>query len=120
MSSGSETRQRQQRLPVRCTAEELAELRAVASAAGFANIGELIRARCLQRTRAPRHHPIDRQQLARTLGQLGKYGSNLNQLAHVANTNHDLVGEANFHRLAAEVREISSAILEALGRGRKR
>jgi hypothetical protein len=120
MSSGSEIRQRQQRLPVRCSAEELAELRATAETEGFSSVGELVRARCLRKTRAPRVSSVDRQLLARTLGQLGKYGSNLNQLAHVANMNERPIVEDQLHQLAAEIREVSSAVLEALGRGRQR
>jgi len=119
MSSGSETRKRQKRLPVRCTDEELAELRDAAAAAGFTSVAEMIRARCLKTRRSPRLHPVDRQQLARTLGQLGKYGSNLNQLAHIANINHNPVSEAQLHMIAAEVREISLAVMGALRRGHK-
>ncbi len=117
MSSGSETRKRQQRLPVRCTADEVSALRAAAEAAGFASIGDLVRARCLRNTRSPKLPPVDRQQLARTLGQLGKYGSNLNQLAHIANINHNPIAESELYRIAAEVREISAAVLRALRRG---
>ncbi len=118
MSSGSETRQRRHLLPVRCTAEEAAELRAAKDAAGFASMAEFIRTRCLKATRSPKVRPVERQQLARVLGELGKWGSNLNQLAHAANMDEP-VSRAEFEELAGHVRQASAAVMEALGRGRQ-
>ncbi len=117
MSSGTETRKRNQRLPVRCTAEELAELRAVARNSGFASVGELVRVRCLRSGRAPRVPLVDRQQLARVLAQAGKIGSNVNQLARVANTNGELPSARELESIWQEVNAMRSALMAALGHG---
>ena len=117
MSSGTETRKRHQRLPVRCTAEELAALRANAAAAGFDSIGDLIRVRCLRVGRAPRVSLADRQQFARILAEAGKIGSNVNQLARVANTNGDLPVARELESIWQEVSAIRAALMGALGRG---
>jgi hypothetical protein len=117
VSSGTETRQRDQRLPVRCTAEELAQLRATAQASGFSSVGELIRARCLRVTRAPRVALADRQQFARILAEAGKIGSNVNQLARVANTNGELPAASELESIWQQVNAIRSALMSALGRG---
>lgn len=119
MSSGSETRQRRKLLPVRCTDEEAAELRAARDAAGFDSMAEFVRARCLRATRTPKVRPVDRQLLARVLGELGKWGSNLNQLARAANAGEP-VSRADYEELAGRVRTTSAAVLEALGRGHQR
>ena len=89
MSSGSETRRRGKLLPVRCTDEELAAIRAAAVKSGFASVGEFIRARALGK-RPPRRSRIELQQLGRALGLIGWYGSNVNQTARVANAAGDL------------------------------
>ena len=116
MSSGSETRQRRQFVRARCTPDELAEIDQAAQDAGFASVAEFIRARCLRKTRAPRMQPEERRDLAAVLGQLGKWGSNLNQLAHKANMDEP-VSRAEFEELAGHVRQASAAVMEALGRG---
>jgi hypothetical protein len=117
MSSGTETRKRNQRLPVRCTAEELADLRAAAEAAGFASVGDLIRVRCLRSARAPRVSLADRQQFGRLLAEAGKIGSNVNQLARVANTNGELPAAAELESIWQEVNAMRSALMKALGHG---
>jgi hypothetical protein len=59
---------------------------------------------------------IDRRELARALGLLGHYGSNLKQPARVANTNGDLPAEATFDDLAGQVHQVRDAVMRALGR----
>ena len=120
MSSGSETRKRQQIVRVRCTADEAARLGAVARRQGK-TISSCVRDTLLggtqpapkPRRRAP---AADERELARILAQLGKWGSNLNQLAHAANMDEP-VKPHQFVELADQVRQASSAVLEALGRG---
>ena len=121
MSSGSETRQRPKFLPpVRCTAEELAAVGALARSRGV-TVSQLIRETLLQKA-SPGPRPrkrtpaADERELARILAQLGKWGSNLNQLAHQANMDEP-VKPYEFVELADQVRQASSAVLEALGRG---
>ncbi len=117
MSSGSETRQRHQLLTVRCTTEELAELRAAKAASGFDTMAAFVRARCLRATRAPRVARADRQQFARLLAEAGKTGSNVNQLARVANTHGDMPAAAELESIWREVNAIRSALMRALGYG---
>jgi hypothetical protein len=117
VSSGSQNRKRQQLLPVRCTAEELHELRAAKEAGGFDTMADFIRARCLRTSRAPRVPLVDRQQLARLLAEAGKIGSNVNQLARVANTHGELPTAAELETIWREVSAIRSALMGALGHG---
>ncbi len=117
MGSGSQTRKRQQLLPVRCTEEELQELRAAREAGGFDTMADFIRARCLRARRAPRVSLSDRQQFARILAQAGKIGSNVNQLARVANTNGELPAAQELESIWQEVNAMRTALMGALGRG---
>ena len=117
VSSGSQNRKRQQLLPVRCTEEELRELRAAKEAGGFDTMAEFIRARCLRNRRAPRMPIFDRQQLARLLAESGKIGSNVNQLARVANTNGELPSFQALEAIWQEVNAMRSALMRTLDRG---
>lgn len=121
MSRGTETRHRSKRLPpVRCTDEELAAVGAAARGRGQ-TVCQLIREAVLERP-SPGPKPrkrvpaADERVLAQILAQLGKWGSNLNQLAHQANMDEP-VRRAEFEELAGHVRQASAAVLEALGRG---
>jgi hypothetical protein len=58
-----------------------------------------------------------RQQLARLLAETGKIGSNINQLARVANTNGDLPTERELESIWQEVSAMRAALMGALGRG---
>ncbi len=124
MSSGSETRKRPKLLPpVRCTEEELAAVGASARSRGV-TVSQLVRETLLDRP-SPGPKPrkrtpaADERELARILAQLGKWGSNLNQLAHQANMEQP-VSRGEFEQLADQVRKASSAVLEALRRGHQR
>ncbi len=120
MSSGSETRRRRKLLPVRCTDEELAAIRAAAARSGFESVAEFIRARALGKM-PPRRSRIELAQLGRALGLIGHYGSNVNQTARVANTAGDLPTAARLEEMAGEVREIRDVLMRAIGkRDRKR
>ena len=117
MSSGSETRQRRQLLPVRCTPEELAELRTAKEAGGFDTMAEFVRARCLRASRAPKVSRAERQEFARLLAEAGKIGSNINQMARVANQHGELPAAAMLETIWQEVSRIRSALMKALGHG---
>jgi hypothetical protein len=66
--------------------------------------------------RAPRRQPSnDDVALAKVLAQLGKIGSNLNQLARAANCG-DWPSEPELVQSAREVRETCGEIMRALGR----
>ena len=86
MASGTEKRRRTRLIPVRCTDNEYAVIQEKASSAGlFA--GGYLRASALGTAgpRAVRRPPVDRQELARLLGELGRVGNNLNQIARALN-----------------------------------
>ncbi len=119
MSSGSETRKRQQVVKVRCTVDEAAQLAAVARRQGK-TVSSCVRDALIVGTSpAPkprrRKPAADERELARILAQLGKWGSNLNQLAHQANMDEP-VKPYQFVELADHVRQATSAVLGALGR----
>jgi hypothetical protein len=59
----------------------------------------------------------DRQQFARILAEAGKIGSNVNQLARVANTSGELPAANELESIWQEVNAIRSALMSALGRG---
>ncbi len=60
---------------------------------------------------------LDTQQLSRILGQLGKIGGNLNQLAKNANTNSLLPEIKILNEIKASVVAAKAAILSTLNRG---
>ena len=120
MSSGSEKRQLTEDFRVRCTPEDKAAIEAMARSRGV-SVSQFAREAALQRSspgpKPRRHTPAaDERELARILAQLGKWGSNLNQLAHAANMDEP-VSRGEFEELADHVREAVGAVLGALGRG---
>jgi mobilization protein NikA len=104
-------------VPVRCTAEERAAIKAVADKAGL-SVGAFLRAAALGDAgpRAVRRPPIERKELARLLGHLGKVGSNLNQLAHAFNSRGRVPGLAELERIRGDVAAMRDALMKALGR----
>jgi hypothetical protein len=68
--------------PIRCTQDERAAIKKAAQQAGL-SVGAFLRALALGDAgpRAVRRPPVERVELARLLGWLGKLGSNVNQLA---------------------------------------
>ena len=129
---GPDRRQRPLVAAARVSADELIQLRAKAAAAGV-SVGDLIRHAALGASlpvRRQRRSRTDLQPVAALLqhagdlaAELGKQGSNLNQLAHQANADriprgfqHDLrqALAANEEALRA-LFEIRTACMEALG-----
>ena len=104
-------------IPVRCTAKERAAIKAVADKAGL-SVGAFLRAAALGDAgpRAVRRPPVERKELARLLGHLGKVGSNINQLAHAYNRDRRVPGLAELTDLRAYVGQMRDALLAALGR----
>lgn len=103
--------------PIRCTEEERAAIKAAADQAGL-SVGAFVRALALGDAgpRAVRRPPIERKELARLLGHLGKVGSNVNQLAHAFNRNGRVPGLAELNGIRAYVIEMRDALMAALGR----
>jgi hypothetical protein len=100
---------------VRLSAEEAAELDQAASRAGV-TMPSYLRQQGLTKpkTRSMRRPAIEQELLARVLGQLGKIGSNLNQIAHAANMDEQPGLELDL--ALAELRGLVPVILEAMGR----
>jgi hypothetical protein len=104
-------------ISVRCTAEERSKIDETARQAGL-SIGAYLRMLALGKTgpRAVRRPPVERKELARLLGHLGKVGSNLNQLAHAFNRNGRVPGLAELTAMRQQVGELRDAFMKALGR----
>jgi hypothetical protein len=103
--------------PIRCTEEERAAIKAAADKAGF-SVGAFLRAAALGDAgpRAVRRPPIERKELARLLGHLGKVGSNLNQLAYAFNSRGRVPALIELDRIRGDVKEMRDALMAALGR----
>jgi hypothetical protein len=88
--SGSQKRQRVQLAGMACTPAERAQLDAAAERAGM-TVSAFMRQQCLGTAgpRAVRRPPVERAALAQLLAQLGKCGSNLNQIARALNRGRD-------------------------------
>ena len=104
-------------ISVRCTAEERAKIDEAARTAGL-SIGAYVRTLALGKAgpRAVRRPPIERKELARLLGHLGKVGSNINQLAHAFNQRGRVPGSTQLNDIRAYVKEMRDALIAALGR----
>lgn len=114
----SEARQRQEQVKIRCTADEFNAIAAKANAAGMTTAA-YARAAMLGDAgpRAQRRLPADAQLLRQVLGQLGRVGNNLNQIAFNLNA-----GEAAYTQMPelkehlAEFRKVREQIYLALGK----
>jgi len=114
--SGSEKRQRSSVLHVRLTPAEHSHIvghaeRSGLTAASYAR-QVLLAAPPPRQVRRP---PIERQELSRLLGEIGRVGSNLNQLAHAANAGVPSDRSA-LRRVLESLADVRVAILSALGR----
>ena len=103
---------------VRCSAAEYAAINAAAAQAGH-SIGAYLRMAALGSAgpRAVRRPPVEKEALARLLGEIGKLGSNVNQIARAVNTTGDLPARPELAAIGAEVRAMRAALMKALGRG---
>lgn len=114
--SGTETRKKQFLVTSRYTPEEFAELEEAASQHGVTR-ASYQRTQSLSskpKTRSTRRAPVEKELLAKAVGQLGKIGSNINQIAHAAHLDirqHDELDVA-----LAELRALSPMLLNALGK----
>lgn len=114
--SGSETRKRQKVLRIRLTDLELAEIEAMADRAELTP-ASYARAVLLDAPapRAKRRPAVDTAQVAKMLGELGKIGSNINQIAHQINAGTGTSSHA-IELALRDLSEIRTACMEALGR----
>lgn len=114
--SGSEKRQKNLFIRGRVNEEEKKEVVEKASKAGMTE-GEFVRSRCLDKvkTRAARRPTVELENLSRLLGELGKVGSNLNQIAKTLNAGGWASGN-EVNKALRELQGVSAAILDAMGR----
>ena len=113
--SASQTRQRAKVLQVRLTPDESAAIEAKAHTTGLSLSGyarQTLLGEPTQRTRRAKPSP-DVQALAILLGQLGKAGSNLNQLARLGNRGQPIPLPELMETLAA-VRAAAEKVRQAL------
>jgi hypothetical protein len=104
-------------ISIRCTAKDHAVIDENATKVGL-SIGAYLRVLALGTSgpRAVRRPPVERKELARLLGHLGKVGSNLNQLAHAFNRNGWVPAFAELNAMRRQVGEMRDALMTALGR----
>ncbi len=113
----SEKRQRNKTAHIRLTDAEHEALLAAADNSGL-TIGAYMRAAALGSPgpRAARKPPVVREELVRILGQLGKIGSNINQIARAINSGDDPNGLSDDIKAAVvAIAEIHEAAASALG-----
>jgi hypothetical protein len=116
MTSGTEKRERFRHLTIRLTLVERLTIDAAAERAGMTP-GSYVRQLVLGAAppRQVRRPPVEKRELAKLLGELGKIGSNLNQLAKA--TNQGLVVYQNEILIAlGGLKVVRDAILKTLGR----
>ena len=116
MTSGSEKRARSAHLTIRLTPEERSAIEASAERSGL-TAGSYAREVLLgaKPPRQVRRPVVEKQLLAKLLGELGKHGGNLNQLVRSLNQGL-LVYEDEIQRTLADIRAMRDAVMIALGR----
>ncbi len=116
MTSGSDQRVRTKHITIRLTPEERAAIDSAAERAGLTS-GSYARQVMLgaPAPRQVRRPPVERRELAKLLGGLGRVGGNLNQLAHRANAGMPAERGALMSALD-DLRAMRDAVLTALGR----
>jgi hypothetical protein len=114
---GSEQRRRRRVKSVRFSPEELARLEADAARAGL-TVGSYVRFVVLQAPvpRQARRPPVERELLSKALGELGKVGSNVNQIAKHLNSGRS-VPDFDIAAALAELHVAKDELMAALGRG---
>jgi len=118
MSTGTDKRQREFVISFRVGGDEYEHIQTEADQAGV-TVGTfardvLVNARAPRRVRRP---PAAKAELVRILGELGKIGSNVNQLAHKANIGQlRLLDPMVLLQLQDDLEELRDALMTALGR----
>lgn len=115
MAGGSEKRQRTEIIPVRVTDEERAAIAAKADAAGL-TLAAYLRAAALGSPgpRARRRLPVSHVALRQLLGELGRVGNNVNQIARALNSG-EAADVVELREALAAYLQLRNAILAALG-----
>ena len=113
---GSNKRQRNKQYVVRCTTDEFNAIAVKAAKAGLKGAAYL-RASGVGDAgpRAQRRPAVEKAMLIRALGLHGRYGNNMNQIAHTGNAGNP-VDLPELRRALKEWEEIRDAIYQALGK----
>jgi hypothetical protein len=116
VTHGSEKRARTTHLTIRLTPDERATIDGAADRAGLTPGSHarqvLLGAPAPRQVRRP---PVERRELARLLGEIGRVGSNLNQIAKAANSGDGVDLRALDWTMNALL-GVRDAVLKALGR----
>lgn len=114
--SGTDTRKKTFLVTSRYDPDEFAELDDAASKAGMtrASFQRVQSLTTKPKTRSTRRAPIERQLVAKVLGQLGKIGSNANQIAHAAHLGQ--ADRSEILHMVQEMRAVLPTLYHALGR----
>jgi hypothetical protein len=106
---------------LRCTDHERVAIQTIAEDTGF-SVGAFLRLLALGNAgpRAVRKPPAERAELARLLGELGKIGSNVNQIAKTVNTTRNPPSWSELAQIKADIAAMRASILRALGYDHKR
>ena len=67
--------------------------------------------------RAVKRPPVEKAQLARLLGAIGKLGSNVNQIARALNEGRDPPSREELAAMRADIAAMRAEVMAALGRG---
>jgi len=112
----SETRQRDAQIKLRCTAAEFNAIAAKADAAGL-SVAAYLRAAATGSAgpRAQKKLPVDAVLMRQVLAQLGKLGSNMNQIAYQLNAFGADALDQDFRQALREWGAVRDLMLEALG-----
>ena len=113
---GSSKRQRNNQYVVRCTTDEFNAIAAKATKSGLKGASYL-RAAGLGDAgpRAQRRPTVEKELLIRALALHGRYGNNMNQIAHSGNAGNP-VDLPELRRALKQWGEVRDALLEALGK----
>jgi Bacterial mobilisation protein (MobC) len=105
-------------IAVRCTIEQHAAIRERATNASL-SIGAFLRARALgdPGPRSVRRPRVGQAELARLLGHVGKIGSNVNQIARMANTYRHPPRSSDLFVMRMDIGRMRKALLKALNHG---
>jgi len=106
-------------IAIRCSVRQNETIKEGASRAGL-SIGAYLRALAVgyPGPRSVRRPPIEKAELTKLLGHIGKIGSNVNQIAKFANTTRSLPAQPVLARMREDIAWMRAAVLKALGRDR--
>jgi hypothetical protein len=103
-------------IAVRVTVEDRAKIADAAGEAGL-SIGAFLRSLALGSAgaRAVKRPSVERVELARLLGELGKLGSNVNQIAKAFNSTGRIPTPPELPLMQTDIMAIRAAVMAALG-----